>query len=162
MPTTRSLDPSQTAQPAPPYVYSEQIGHLLRRTYQQHVALFQHLIPDDQLTLAQFAVLCALFDYGPSSLTDIVARTAVDQATARGVLKRPKTRKLLTVQPDINDRRKTAISLTPAGEELVQTTIPYAQIVSEETFGILNPGERIALTFLLKKVLTNGKTESFW
>jgi len=134
---------------------------LLRRTYQRHVALFQHLIPDDQLTLAQFAVLCALYDHGPLSLTEIVDLTAVDQATARGVVNRLKTRGLLIVKPDLNDRRKTIIRLTPAGQKLVQETVPHAEIVSEETFGVLNPGERIALAFLLKKMLSGRPTDIY-
>src|SRR5690606_27659724 len=115
-------DSTPYVQPAR-YVYSDQVGHLLRRAYQRHVALFQHLIPDEQLTLAQFAVLCSLCDYGPSSLTEIVARTAVDQATARGVIARLKARGLLVVKPDTIDRRKTITSLTAAGKRLVQGTI---------------------------------------
>src|SRR5690606_27890695 len=112
------------------------------------------------LTLAQFAVLCALYDHGPLSLTEVVSLTAVDQATARGVISRLKSRGLLSVKPDPVDKRKTISSLTTSGQKLVQETAPHAALVSEETFGVLNPAERIAFTFLLRKMLS-GRDEAF-
>ena len=38
------------------YRFSDQIGHLLRRAYQRHVAIFKQTVPDSQLTAAQFVV----------------------------------------------------------------------------------------------------------
>ena len=42
------------------YPFTDQIGHLLRRAYQRHVAIFKETVPDSQLTAAQFVVLCRL------------------------------------------------------------------------------------------------------
>ena len=53
------------------YHFSDQIGHLLRRVYQRHTALFQQYIPDSQLTAAQFVVLCSVRDNSGSSLADL-------------------------------------------------------------------------------------------
>ena len=74
------------------YHFSDQIGHLLRRVYQRHAALFQQYIPDSQLTAAQFVVLCSVRDNKGSSLADIVKATVIDQATIRGVVDRLKQR----------------------------------------------------------------------
>ena len=60
------------------YLFSDQIGHLLRRVYQRHTALFQQFIPDSQLTAAQFVVLCSVRDNGASSLVDLVKSTVID------------------------------------------------------------------------------------
>src|SRR5882762_9192563 len=47
------------------YVFSNQIGHLLRRAYQRHLAIFQQNASDPNLTSIQFVTLCALRDRGP-------------------------------------------------------------------------------------------------
>jgi hypothetical protein len=72
------------------YTFSEQVGHLLRKAYQRHLAIFQQNVGDSQLTAVQFVTLCALRDHGPSSQTELVKATAVDQATIRGIVDRLK------------------------------------------------------------------------
>lgn len=134
------------------YVFSEQVGHLLRRVYQRHVAIFQQNIPDSQLTAAQFVTMCAIQEYAPCSLTEIVKATAIDQATIRGIIERLKARELITVTHDAKDKRKLTVSLTPAGTSLVNATIPFAHQITETTFGNLNPAERLALMHLLRKM----------
>lgn len=140
------------ALPADEYVFSEQVGHLLRRAYQRHVAIFQQTIADSQLTAAQFVVLCAVRKSGSCSLSDIVKTTAIDQATMRGIIERLKAREAIRVSHDANDRRKVLVSLTPAGEEIVDATVPAAFAVSEATFGNLNSAERVAVLYLLRKM----------
>ncbi|AOY91327.1 MarR family transcriptional regulator [Cupriavidus sp. USMAA2-4] len=148
--------PSSPDQPAGQadtgYDFTEQVGHLLRRAYQRHVAIFQQTIPDSQLTAAQFVVLCAVNERQSCSLNEIVRATAIDQATVRGVIERLKARKLIAVSHDPNDRRKVVVTLTPAGLDLVRETVPFAQRISEQTFGGLNPAERVAVTYLLRKM----------
>lgn len=144
--------------PAPPreapddYAVTEQVGHLLRRAYQRHVALFQAEIPDSQLTAAQFVTLCAVRDIAGCSLNDLVKRTAIDQATVRGVVERLAARGLLTVSAHQRDGRKRELALTDAGAELVAATVPFAQRVTERTFGDFNPAERLALVYLLQRM----------
>lgn len=134
------------------YQFSEQVGHLLRRAYQRHVALFQQTIPDSQLTAAQFVILCAVRDQDACSLSDVVRLTAIDQATVRGVMERLKTRELLTVTQDASDRRKVLVTLTDAGRALVGEMVPFAEKITADTFGELNPAERVAMLYLLRKM----------
>jgi len=134
------------------YDFSEQVGHLLRRAYQRHTALFQQFIPDTQLTAAQFVVLCAVRDCGACSLSHIVKKTAIDQATIRGVIDRLKVRQLVVVRHDEKDRRKVLVSLTDEGAELVETMQPFALDITEKTFEGFNPAERMALLYLLNKM----------
>lgn len=44
------------------YHFTEQVGHLLRKVYQRHVAIFQQNVGDSQLTAVQFITLCAVRD----------------------------------------------------------------------------------------------------
>lgn len=142
------------------YDFSAQVGHLLRRAYQRHTALFQQIIPDTQLTAAQFVVLCAVRDSGACSLSEIVKRTAIDQATVRGVIDRLKVRKLIAVRHDEADRRKVLVSLMPSGLELVLSMVPFAFEITEKTFAGFNPAERLALVYLLQKMCQADESES--
>jgi len=139
------------------YDFAQQVGHLMRRAYQRHVSIFQETIPDDRLTNAQFCVLCALRDHSASSMSEICRVTAIDQATVRGIIERLKTRGLITVTPDDTDRRKVIVKLAPDGKSLLEEVIPAAQRISELTLANLNPGERVALTYLLQK-MADGET----
>lgn len=83
-----------------PYDVTEQVGHLLRKAYQRHTAIFQQQACDPQLTSIQFVTLCALRDHGPSSQAELIKATAVDQATIRGIVDRLKARGLIQLSPD--------------------------------------------------------------
>ena len=151
--------PNQIDAPKDGYVFSEQIGHLLRRAYQRHTALFQQYIPDSQLTAAQFVVLCGVSEQGRSSLADVVKATVIDQATIRGVIDRLKQRDLIHVTHDTTDRRKVVIDLTEEGWALVRDMKPFARQITESTYGRLNIAERLALDFLLRKMLEDGDSD---
>lgn len=135
------------------YQVSAQIGHLLRRAYQRHSSFFQQSIPNAQLTTAQFVVLCTVREHSGSSLAEIVKAAVIDQATIRGVVDRLKQRDLLNVDLDASDKRKVVLTLTPKGLELIKAVEPIAVKITESTYGKLNPAERFALDFLLKKML---------
>ena len=141
------------------YQFSQQVGHLLRRSYQRHVAIFQRSIPDSPLTATQFVFLCALHAQGPCSINDLVRATAIDQGTARGVVDRLKVRGLLVIDHDPHDKRKVLIRSTPEGEELVREMVPFALQITEDTFGNLSSAERVALVFLLQKMSSLPKIE---
>jgi MarR family transcriptional regulator, lower aerobic nicotinate degradation pathway regulator len=140
------------------YTFSEQVGYLLRRAYQRHLAIFQANACDPQLTAVQFSTLCALRDRGPQSQSELVKATGVDQATIRGIVDRLKARGLIRLSNDRDDQRKVIISLTNAGEELRARMLPCAHRISELTMESLNPAERLALLHTLRKVA--GANES--
>ncbi|KXU93344.1 MarR family transcriptional regulator [Caballeronia megalochromosomata] len=134
------------------YEVSEQIGHLLRKAYQRHLAIFSQTIGDPQLTAVQFAVLSASLQMGPSSMSDLGKATAIDAATVRGIIERLKGRELIELKTNPADRRKTTVELTDAGRQLVERTTPAAQRVSDLTMSDLNEVERVAALMLLRKL----------
>jgi len=134
------------------YDFSKQVGYLLRRVYQRHTALFQKAIPETQLTVGQFVVMCAVRDDNACSLSQIAKRTAIDPATVRGIMERLKARGLLKIDPNVADRRKVRIRLTEDGDALIASMVPIAVDISERTFNGLNPAERMALVYLLDKM----------
>ncbi|WP_410050504.1 MarR family winged helix-turn-helix transcriptional regulator [Bradyrhizobium sp. Bra78] len=148
---TRSGEPTVAGDR--PYNFKEQVGHLLRRNYQRHLAIFQAVAADRQLTSVQFVTLCAISDYGPSSQAQLVNSTAIDQATIRGIISRLVERKLIKLSADPLDKRKVVASLTGQGRQLLQEMIPSAQEITIETVAPLNPAEREAFMFLLRKLI---------
>lgn len=132
------------------YRFSEQVGFLLRRAYQRHLAIFQANTFDAHLTAVQFSTLCALCDRGPQSQGELVRATSVDQATIRGIIARLKERGLIVQSRDSADARKLVIAITPDGADLVRRTIPQAASVTELTLAPLNPAERLALLHTLR------------
>jgi len=136
------------------YDVTQQVGHLLRRVYQRHLSIFQDNASDPNLTSVQFVTLCALRDHGPSSQTELVKATAVDQGTIRGIIERLSARGLITTSGDEQDGRKIIMSLTPAAEHLLEEMIPAAHLISDLTMADLNPAERVALLYLLRRILT--------
>lgn len=139
--------------PTNDYKFSDQIGHLLRRAYQRHTAIFQEVVPDSQLTAAQFVVLCAVRDAGaPCDMKQIVQSTAIDESSVRGIVERLKWRKLLTADHAPGDSRHMSIQLTKAGADLIEQTVPFALQISERTFGDLDAAERKTILKVLRKI----------
>jgi len=134
------------------YVLSEQIGHLLRRAYQRHTAIFQQEIPDERLTSVQFAVLVATRDLRAAPIVQISHVTGIDHATLRDIVLRLKKRGLLIVRTGVEDRRQRLVSLSPSGTALVDETVPSAARVTENTLAPLNACERIAALHILTKL----------
>jgi len=135
------------------YDVTQQVGHLLRRCYQRHLAIFQENMPEDSVTSVQFVAMCALRDNGPSSQAELVKLTAIDQATIRGIIHRLRVRGFIQLSKDDIDARKVIISLTAAGANVLDELIPKAKEISRLTMGGLNAAEQLALLVVLKKMI---------
>ncbi len=134
------------------YHFSEQIGHLLRRAFQRHMAIFQETVPDSQLTPTQFVVLCSVRELEDAKVPDIVKATAIDESSVRGIVERLKWRYLVTVDHAPGDARHMKVRLTADGIDLIEQTVPYARLISELTLGELSPDDRATLVRLLRRI----------
>ena len=134
------------------YQFSEQIGHLLRRAYQRHMAIFQETVPDSTLTPSQFVVLCTVRDHQGCEVGEIVSATALDEPSVRGIVERLKWRGLLNADHEPGDARHMKMSLTDAGHQLAEKTVPFAEQISELTLGDLKPEERAELIKLVRRI----------
>jgi DNA-binding MarR family transcriptional regulator len=128
------------------------IGLLLRRAYQFNLNQFQRRCPDRKLTSVQLSVLYALNDGQPLSLTDIGRAASIDPSTTRGVVDRLLSRHLLTVEQDVEDRRRTLATITQAGLQLTKDMFPIVVEVAQDTLQGFNPAERVALNLLLSRM----------
>ena len=76
------------------YRLEDQVGHLMRRAQQRHLAVFAGVIPE--LTTMQFAALAKLAEQGALSQNQLGRATAMDAATIKGVVGRLVARRLVT------------------------------------------------------------------
>ena len=132
------------------YVLERQIGFVMRRAVQRHIAIFSALIPE--MTPTQFAALAKLCELDQASQNELGRLTSMDVATIKGVVDRLIARGLLRTAPDPDDRRRHLVSLTPAGVELIDEAVEAAIRVSAETLAPLREREKETLLKLLKKI----------
>ena len=85
----------------------EQIGFILRKANQRHVAIFAAQIAD--LTPPQFAALAKLSDVGETSQNQLGTLVAMDAATIKGVIDRLKARGLVDVTKHEVDKRRLMV-----------------------------------------------------
>jgi DNA-binding MarR family transcriptional regulator len=134
------------------YVLETQIGHLLRRAHQRHVAQFEKEVGDLDLTTTQFAALAKISERGEVSQNLLGRMTAMDPATIQGVIQRLMARGLIDRRPDPNDRRATLLRLSNAGRALTREAIRRAHGVADAALSPLSDDERARLAHLLRKL----------
>lgn len=136
--------------PSADYVLDDQIGYLLRRVTQRHLAIFSDHVPE--VTTTQFAVLARLAQLGPLSQNLLGRETAMDAATVKGVVDRLSRLGLVTSRPDPQDRRRLTVALSPQGAALFEARKATALAVSAATLGPLSAGEAALLRALLVRL----------
>lgn len=132
------------------YSLDAQVGFLLRRASQRHIAIFNAGIPE--LTPTQFAALAKTAEIGPVSQNELGRATAMDAATVKGVIDRLSARGLIATSASPHDRRRVMVDLTPDGRAALSRLIPAARAITEETLAPLTPPERAALLALLERL----------
>lgn len=133
-----------------PYRLDEQIGFLLRKANQRHLAIFARHIPD--LTPPQFAVLARLWEVGETSQNQLGQLVAMDAATVKGVIDRLRARKLVQLSEHESDRRRVVVGLSAEGASLVEALLEDAGCISAETTKPLTQRETATLLRLLARI----------
>jgi MarR family transcriptional regulator, lower aerobic nicotinate degradation pathway regulator len=132
------------------YHLQDQVGFVLRKAHQRHVAIFASHIAD--LTPPQFAALAKLSDVGETSQNHLGQLIAMDAATVKGVIDRLKARGLVALSKHDGDKRRLLVSLTAEGREAVENLIPKAKTITQETLAPLSAKEISAFLKLLAKL----------
>ena len=135
---------------ANPYRLDDQIGYVLRRVTQRHLAIFAAAIPD--VTTTQFAVLARLAEVGPLSQNHLGRATAMDAATIKGVVDRLAKLGFVETAADPDDRRRLTVSLTTDGAAIVSAKVATALQVSSDTLAPLTAEEATILKSMLLRL----------
>ena len=139
-----------TADPDGAYHLHEQIGFVLRKANQRHLAIFSARIGD--LTPPQFAALAKLKEIGETSQNQLGSLIAMDAATVKGVIDRLRARGLVEIGKDGTDKRRLLVSLTAEGRDLIERMVPAAVAITGETLAPLTRREATTLLRLLGRI----------
>ena len=132
------------------YVLERQVGFVMRRAVQRHIAIFSALIPE--MTPTQFAALAKLCELGQASQNELGRLTAMDVATIKGVVDRLRARSLISSAPLKSDKRRLMLTPTRKGRALYRKYVPQAAEVTQQTLAPLDDGERSQLLRLLERL----------
>src|ERR1700745_3045722 len=141
------LRPKRKARPSPArkrYVLNEQVGFLLRVAMQRHTTIFTARMIEE-LTQTQFAALAKLLEAGPCSQNHLGRLIYLDAATIQGVVDRLRAGGVVAAAGDALDRRRRAVTLTPAGRRTTEAAIVVAAQITAQTLAPLPPQEQRAV-----------------
>jgi MarR family transcriptional regulator, lower aerobic nicotinate degradation pathway regulator len=133
------------------YRLEEQVGFILRRASQRHVAIFARHI-DGDITPTRWAALAKLYETGPTSQNLLGRRTAMDAATVKGVVDRLTRLHLIETRADPGDGRRRVVALTEAGRRLVEKSLAQAAVITRKTLAPLSAEEQERFLALLRRL----------
>ena len=139
------MDPSDS------YVLERQVGFVMRRAVQRHIAIFSALIPE--MTPPQFAALAKLCELGQASQNELGRLTSMDVATIKGVVDRLRSRDLISSAPLESDRRRLMLAPTRKGRALYRKYAAQAAEVTRQTLAPLDADEQRQLMTLLERLI---------
>ena len=142
-------DPSMNTSDS--YVLERQVGFVMRRAVQRHIAIFSALIPE--MTPTQFAALAKLCELGQASQNELGRLTSMDVATVKGVVDRLRARGLVTAAPLESDKRRLMLTPTRKGRALHRKITPQAVEVTRQTLAPLDDEEQRQLVQLLERLI---------
>ena len=106
-------------------------GHLLRRNHQRSYDIFARLVGSD-VTRQQIALLFALSHKAGVSQNDLVAQTGFDKSTAKEMIGRMIAKGWVERTRAPDDGRAWAMSITPAGQQLLDQRMPAVRAAQIE------------------------------
>ena len=139
------MDPSDS------YVLERQVGFVMRRAVQRHIAIFSALIPE--MTPTQFAALAKLCELGQASQNELGRLTSMDVATIKGVVDRLRSRDLISSAPLESVRRRLMLAPTRKGRALYRKYAAQAAEVTRQTLAPLDADEQRQLMTLLERLI---------
>lgn len=134
------------------YILDEQVGFLMRRAQQRHIAIFQRIMGDDGPTPTQFAAMAKLAAGEEISQNLLGRMTAMDPATIKGVIARLEERGLVERLPDPDDQRRVRVRLSTKGREAMPGLLDKAKAISAATLAPLSREEAERLLGLLARL----------
>lgn len=109
-------------------------------------------LDDEGLRLPHLGVLSCLHEFGPAAQKDISARLRIDASDLVSVLDDLERTGLVRRERDQQDRRRYAVTLTPAGHEALTRRMATSKILDDRLLAPLTPPEREKLHSMLRRL----------
>lgn len=133
-------------------------GFLLRRAHQISAAVFEDACRELSLTPAQFGILTVLQAHPLLGQSSLARALGFDKVTVLRVLRGLQARGLVARGPAEANRRNVCVSLTPAGEAILQQAQKPAEKAYRRLLAPLDKQQQEQLVHLLQ-VLTGELEE---
>ncbi|WP_371682511.1 MarR family winged helix-turn-helix transcriptional regulator [Kitasatospora sp. MMS16-BH015] len=125
---------------------------LIGRVASRGRELVAEALAAEGLKLPHHAVLAATAEYGPLAQADLVRRLGFDPKDVVLLLNHLEGAGLLLRAPDPNDRRKNAVTVTPAGHRTLTRCTALAERANTELLAPLTGPEQEQLLGLLTRL----------
>ena len=129
-------------------------GHHIRRLHQIAVAIFLQEIEPNGLTPVQYAVLQTVRNSPGVDQRTLAGTIGQDTSTTGGVLDRLEARGLLQRNASADDRRVRLLTLTDAGQHLLERAIPGMLRAQERMLQPLPKRERAEFMRMLQTLVS--------
>ena len=139
---------AQLPTPVSAFKLEDEPGHLIRRAQQLAVSTF-HAVHGRHVTPIQYAILCALSDAPGIDQVTRAQKVALDTATAADIATRLEIKGWIL--REMLPRRQRRLSLTPAGETVLQELRPQVDALYAQLMRNLAPAEQQEFMRLLRK-----------
>jgi DNA-binding MarR family transcriptional regulator len=113
-----------------------------------------------KLTPSKLRALDQLAEHGSLRVGALAEQLGVDDTTATRLVDRLEDLGVAERRNEPDDRRATAVGLTPAGEELVAGVAAQRQLFFRDVLAALEPDERAELVRLTEKAATALRARS--
>ncbi len=110
------------------------------------------LLSEYELSWVAFTILWVLWIWGAQETGHVAAEAGVTKGTLTGVMKTLHARKLIRRLPHRDDRRRVSITLSRAGERLIEELFPRFNEQEARCVGDLSTAEQQELARLLRLV----------
>lgn len=125
---------------------------LAGRVAERGRSLVAEAIAAEGLKLPHHAVLAAVSEYGPVAQADLVRRLGFDAKDVVLLLNHLEAAGLAVRGPDPQDRRKNAVTVTPAGVRTLNRCAELAERANAELLAPLSAAEERQLRGLLRRL----------
>jgi DNA-binding MarR family transcriptional regulator len=134
-------------------------GHLLRRAQQISVSIFYDEM-GGELTPVQYAILSRLAEHPGIDQVSLAGLAAIDTSTGALVCARLEEKGLLERRVLPHNRRQRALSITAAGQALLDELVPGAQRLRQRLLDPLSAEEQRVFMALLAKLVHENNDQS--
>ncbi len=128
-------------------------GHLLRRTFQAHDAIFARETAAYDITSPQLATLTAISLWPGIELTRLTGIIGYDGATLSGLVNRLIAKKLVRRVVGKQDRRTRQLFLTARGVDVLAQVRPAAENAMDVLLAPLNAVERELFLQMMERII---------
>ena len=122
--------------------------HRILNQIDRHTA---HIAAKSGLTLSQFGVLEALYHVGDLTVGEVKEKILSSDGTIPVVVKNLERRSLLTRKQDPDDKRKSILSLTEQGKQVIAEAYAANEAMIHDQMSLWTKAEKKQLLVLLRK-----------